>query len=255
MCIAVLGWEQSGGESAPAVAGLVYRLWARRSAGARPESVSLGVRGQEQGRHVRGSDGTGGTRWGQTRWIRHLFEYRHQVDEARHGLGGALRGRSPRTREGRIGPTAQNCSGQWSVVRGCGQTVLGSIVERLWFGVCLRFATAQSYFGMRCRAGLDLADQGSCHILFVCVGGLPQGCCPGEAGSNWLRMPAHFSSELRRKMRPAGGACAVECPQAAIRSSGAAEYCFSGRGQRREEDVRSDSNRRKAVQGFARRYS
>ena len=25
---------------------------------------------------------------------------------------GALRGRSPRTREGRIGPTAQNCSGQ-----------------------------------------------------------------------------------------------------------------------------------------------
>ena len=32
--------------------------------------------------------------------------------------GGALRGRSPRTREGRIGPTAQNCSGQWSVVSG-----------------------------------------------------------------------------------------------------------------------------------------
>ena len=26
-----------------------------------------------------------------------------------------MRGRSPRTREGRIGPTAQNCSGQWSV--------------------------------------------------------------------------------------------------------------------------------------------
>ena len=25
---------------------------------------------------------------------------------------GALRGRSPRTREGRIGPTAHNCSGQ-----------------------------------------------------------------------------------------------------------------------------------------------
>ena len=31
---------------------------------------------------------------------------------------GALRGRSPRTREGRIGPTAQNCSSQWSVVSG-----------------------------------------------------------------------------------------------------------------------------------------
>ena len=31
------------------------------------------------------------------------FEYRHPVDEA---VGGALRGRRPRTREGRIGPTA-----------------------------------------------------------------------------------------------------------------------------------------------------
>ena len=29
---------------------------------------------------------------------------------------GALRGRSPRTREGRLGPTAQKSSGQWSVV-------------------------------------------------------------------------------------------------------------------------------------------
>ncbi len=42
------------------------------------------------------------------------YEYRHPVDEA---LGGALRGRSPRTREGRLGPTAPNCSGQWSVIR------------------------------------------------------------------------------------------------------------------------------------------
>ena len=33
-----------------------------------------------------------------TRSMRHVVE------------GGALRGRSPRTREGRIGPTAQNCS-------------------------------------------------------------------------------------------------------------------------------------------------
>ena len=38
-------------------------------------------------------------------------QYRHPVDEA---VGGALRGRSPRTREGRLGPTAQKCSGQWS---------------------------------------------------------------------------------------------------------------------------------------------
>ena len=32
------------------------------------------------------------------------YEYQHPVDEA---VGGALRGRSPRTREGRLGPTAQ----------------------------------------------------------------------------------------------------------------------------------------------------
>ena len=42
--------------------------------------------------------------------------YCHTLDAA-GGLGGALRGRSPRTREGRIGPTAHNCSGQWLVVR------------------------------------------------------------------------------------------------------------------------------------------
>jgi len=31
------------------------------------------VRGQALGGHVRGPDGAGGTRWGQTRWIRHLL--------------------------------------------------------------------------------------------------------------------------------------------------------------------------------------
>ena len=45
-CNPDLGWEQCGGESAPAAAGVAYRLWARRSAGARPgrtvESVSWG---------------------------------------------------------------------------------------------------------------------------------------------------------------------------------------------------------------------
>ena len=38
--------------------------------------------------------------------------YDRDTRTARHVVGeGALRGRSPRTREGRIGPTAQNCSG------------------------------------------------------------------------------------------------------------------------------------------------
>ena len=55
-CIPDLGWEQSGGESAPAVAGVVEHLWARRSAGARPgrtaESVSWG---RYEGRHKAGT--------------------------------------------------------------------------------------------------------------------------------------------------------------------------------------------------------
>ena len=56
MCIPDSVWERSGGESAPAVAGVVYRLWARRSAGAwsgrTVESVSWG--GCE-GRHMAGT--------------------------------------------------------------------------------------------------------------------------------------------------------------------------------------------------------
>ena len=112
MCILDLGWEQSGGESAPAVAGVAYRLWARRIAGAWPgrtaESVSWG--GCE-GRDKAGAYGVlmrlmglaGRGLAGHFR-LGTCYEKRHPVDEA---VGGALRGRSPRTREGRLGPTAQ----------------------------------------------------------------------------------------------------------------------------------------------------
>ena len=54
-----------------------------------------------------------------------MLERGHPVDEA--SLGGALRGRSPRTREGRIGPTAQNCSSQQSVVSS--QWLVGGVGE------------------------------------------------------------------------------------------------------------------------------
>ncbi len=78
--------------------------------------------GETQGRHEAGTQGdlmglAGRGLAGHFR-LGTCYEYRHPVDEARHGLGGALRGGSPRTREGRIGPTAHNCSGQWSVVSG-----------------------------------------------------------------------------------------------------------------------------------------
>ena len=65
--------------------------------------------------HFRNLPGGGGKR-GPTRvanFVLPTYSLRREV------VGeGALRGRSPRTREGRIGPTARNCSGQWSVVSG-----------------------------------------------------------------------------------------------------------------------------------------
>ena len=58
VCIPDLGWEQSGGESVPAAAGVVYRLWARRSAGARPgRTAAFFSWGGCEGRHKTGTYG------------------------------------------------------------------------------------------------------------------------------------------------------------------------------------------------------
>ena len=96
----ILGWEQFGGESVPAAAGVVYRLWARRSVGARPgrtvEAVSWG--GCEGGhmagtyRDLMGLAGGGGAR--------HLrlgtcHQYRHLVDEACCRTGGVAGAEPP----------------------------------------------------------------------------------------------------------------------------------------------------------------
>ena len=123
-CMPDLGREQSGGESVPAVAETIYRLWARRSAGARPGRTAASVSwGGCEGRHKAGSCGDlmGLAGLGLARHLRlgTCYEYRHQVGKA-CCWPGALRGRSPRTREGRIGPTAQTAvvSSQWSGVRG-----------------------------------------------------------------------------------------------------------------------------------------
>ena len=120
MCIPDLGWEQSGGESAPAVAGAVYRLWARRSAGARSgrtvESVSWG--GCE-GRHKAGTYGDlmglGGRGLAGHFRLGTRHQYRHQVDEAccwggRCGGGAPAQGRADQARP----PRKAVVSGQWS---------------------------------------------------------------------------------------------------------------------------------------------
>ena len=76
------------------------------------------VRGQAHGWHLRRSDGTGRDVVGLNSFDMAPVTNR-DTRSARQVVGeGALRGRSPRTREGLIGPTAQNCSGQWSVVSG-----------------------------------------------------------------------------------------------------------------------------------------
>ena len=119
-CIPDLGWEQSGGESVPTVAGVVCRLWARRSAGARPgrtvESVSWG--GCE-GRHKAGTYGgpTGLTGRGRARHLRlgTCYEYRHQVGEACCRRGGVA-GAEPPHKGGPNRPDRPEM--QWKVVRG-----------------------------------------------------------------------------------------------------------------------------------------
>ena len=95
--IADLGWEQSGGESVTAVAGVAYRLWARRSAGARPGRTVASVSwGGCEGRHKAGTYGRlmGLAGHGLAGFLRlgTCYEYRHQVDEAccrRGGVAGA----------------------------------------------------------------------------------------------------------------------------------------------------------------------
>ena len=71
------------------------------------EDGAGGGRGQGHGRHLRGFGGAGGGVWvGGVRSVGDLSDIGTRSMRDIVG-GGALRGRSPRTREGRIGPTAQ----------------------------------------------------------------------------------------------------------------------------------------------------
>ena len=96
-CIPDLEWEQSDGETVPAVAGVVNRLWARPSAGARPGGrVESGSWGGCEGRHKAGTygDPMGLAGRGLARHLRlgTCHQYRHPVDEAccrRGGVAGA----------------------------------------------------------------------------------------------------------------------------------------------------------------------
>ena len=150
-CIAELGWEQSGGEFMPAAAGIVCRLLQRRRAAAKPglagRSVDLGGPGQAQDLFQGELMGLAGPGWKKLARMGTCHEYRHTVDEA-CCWPGALRGRSPRTREGRIGPTARNCSGRWSVVRDYVSPGSELIARWLVLRCDLRHGEVRPSFGM-----------------------------------------------------------------------------------------------------------
>ena len=76
------------------------------------------------------------------------YEYRHPVDEAWPGLGGALRGRSPRTREGRLGPTAQ-MRGERSEERDGVSFALELIAAWQWLVCRQKYTRVRPHFGMQ----------------------------------------------------------------------------------------------------------
>ena len=82
--------------------------------------------------------------------------YCHTLDAA-GGLGGALRGRSHRTREGRIGPTAQKSRGQGPGVRGSASSASELIVDWTWFRCYPRYRKVHPHIGMHPSAGFPSA--------------------------------------------------------------------------------------------------
>ena len=189
-CIRDLGWEQCGGESVPAVAGVGHRLWARRSAGARPGRTVASVRwGGCEGRHKAGSCGElmGQARRGLAGHVRigTCYEYRHQVDEARHGLGGALRGRSPRTREGRLGPTAQ-MRGERGEKRVAVSSGADGNADRSWSELCQRIARVHPHIGMHTFCVFWKSEKKPFHLKLSTRLRSDYETC------NYLPIPCHF---------------------------------------------------------------
>ena len=168
--IPVLGWEWLGADLGAAVVEIVpgLRREAEQVSGLAVSQGTLngGTRASGgkmratlkacEGRHKAGADGElkgtadrGLAKLGRTGTCR---QSRHQVDEA-CCWGGALRGRSPRTREGRIGPTAQLqwsvVSGQWIVVREGVFLALALVADWTWLRGYPRHSRVRLQFGMR----------------------------------------------------------------------------------------------------------
>ena len=146
------GWEQSGGESVPAVAGMVYRLLARRSAGARPgrtvESVSWGgCEGRNKASTYGDLMGLAGRGLARHLRLGSRYEYRHQVDEACCRRGGVA-GAEPPHKGGPKGRRPDRPEMQWSVVSD--GAAPGSVLTEFWpWSICsLRYTRVRTHFGM-----------------------------------------------------------------------------------------------------------
>ena len=134
------------------------------------ESVTWGCEGRHKASPYGEYIGLAGR--GLAKLFRLGTRYDRDTRSARHVVGeGALRGRSPRTREGRIGPTAQL---QWSVVSG--QLVSGRLHRRMSDSSNLLSFQTGSEFGS--SAGLVI------YLLFVWVACFRRVACPGSESSN-----------------------------------------------------------------------
>ena len=84
-------------------------------------------------------------------------------------LGGALRGRSPRTREGRLGPTAQKTSGQWSE-EGLALTEIGKGVEGRLAARLRRGGYSPVWFKARRRIYIQRRKDSAIYWIYaVCI--------------------------------------------------------------------------------------
>ena len=91
----------------PAADEVACRLWERQRAGTRPAPI----------------EGLAFAEWGGARWAAVAEGYIRSYTRRLRGVRGALRGESPRTREGRNGRPTAVVGGQWSVVGNCGGLV------------------------------------------------------------------------------------------------------------------------------------
>ncbi len=139
-CSSYLGWGWSGGEFMTAVAEIVCRTFIGEALG-RHKACPYG----DHGGRLRG------TTWVGDRWHR---QYAGDAAPTWQGVGGALRGESPRTREGRRPDRPEL---QWSVISGqwSETTALALLGDANWLRLSRyqRCTKVHPHFGLHSSRG------------------------------------------------------------------------------------------------------